>query len=183
MKFSGVLRSMRFFLVFSIVFVAVPATAQVVSNFTGVIDGTEPTFTSPFCSNAPNLYEVLGPLTPSVTGLYQYTDLSISYALDMQIDVYEGNFDPLNPAANYVTGRDDDEASIALTAGTEYYFVVSPLCGTAGTGIWEFELDGPGSVDAPLVAVNVPTLGPISVAIMAVLLGILGTALLWGRRS
>ena len=172
---------MRFFLVFSVVFVAVPATAQVVSNFTGDIDGTEPTFISPYCSNSPNHYDLLGPLTPSATGSYNYLDLSIYYALDMQIDVYVGSFDPLNPLTNYFGGWDDG-GTLALVAGTEYYFVVSPLCGVTGFGVWEFELVGPGSVAAPLIAVDVPTLGPISVAVMAVLLGIFGTAMLWGRR-
>jgi hypothetical protein len=183
MRFSGVSRSLRsvcFVVVVSVVFVAAPATAQVTTNFLGVIDGTEPTFVSPYCSMEPNNYQVVGPLTPSISGSYGYEDLSIYYALDMQIDVYTGSFDPGNPSVNFYGGW-DDLGIVPLTTGTDYYFVVSPLCGVMGTGTWEFELNGPGSVEAALLA-NIPTLGPLSMAILVILLGILGTALLRGYR-
>ena len=180
---SGVQKILRIagiVFVSSILLVAGPATAQVTTTFNGVLSGAEPTFDSPYCGDA-NTYNVVGPVTPTVSGNYDYVDLSIFITLDMQIDVYTGSFDPANPTANYFGGY-DDFGTLGLTAGTHYYFVVSPLCAHRPDGAWEFSLTGPGDVEAALIAVEVPTLGPISVAVMAILLGILATALLWGRR-
>ena len=137
------------------------------TTFSGTLDGTEPTFASPYCGSA-NEYDVLGPLSVSVSGDYYYTDMSIAYDVDMQIDLYEGSFDPADPTANYVGGGDDHEA-FTLTAGVEYYAVLSALCGSNSTGTWEFALVGDGSVEV-LSGVSIPVMGLYGTIILVLLM-------------
>jgi hypothetical protein len=146
----------------------------------GTITGAEPTFASPYCGSA-NPYTVIGPVSPTVTGNYQFRDIGYDYGIAMQIDVYQGGFDPLSPSTNYVGGY-SYWSTVALTAGVDYYIVVSPYCGT-GTGAWEFVLEGDGVIAPPLVAVDVPTLGSASLAILVILMGVIGIAVLrWHTR-
>ena len=150
-------------------------------TWNGTFDGTEPIFDSQGCGDA-NAYTVIGPVSPTVSGSYYYRDISINYSMDMQIDLYMGSFDPLDPVTNFV-GYIDDWGTYSLTSGTNYYMVISPLCGHRTDGTWEFVLEGDGDLGAGLAAVNVPTLGSASLAILVVLMGMIGAAVLrWQSR-
>ena len=82
------------------------------------------------CGNSQ--YIQSGPVQVSGTGAYYYTDLSINYAVDMCLQIYSAPFNPANPGANRVVLFDDD-GSVQLEAGQDYYFVSQPL-GGAQTG-------------------------------------------------
>ena len=149
-------------------------------TWNGTLTGAEPTFDSPYCGDN-NIYTVIGPVTPTETGDYQFRDIGVDYGLQMQLEIYQGSFNPLSPSTNYVGGYDYWNTA-PLMAGTEYFFVVSPYCGT-GTGDWEFVLDGDGVLVLGLVGVNVPTLGSVSLAILVILMGMIGVAVLrWHSR-
>jgi hypothetical protein len=119
------------------------ADAATPSRWVLTFDGTEPTFDSPYCGDA-NGYQVVT-VTPPSSGEYHYVDLSISYDIDMQIDVYENSFDPLNPATNYVDGL-DDRGPLTLTSGTTYFIVVSGLCDGSVVGTADFAITGPADL-------------------------------------
>jgi hypothetical protein len=160
---------------------AAPASTQYSNRIQGTLDGAEPTFDSPYCGDK-NVYTVIGPVSPMVTGVYQYRDIGIDYDLYAQLEVYQGSFDPSSPGNNYV-GVYTSWSSVSLTAGIDYYFVVSPECGTQTAGDWEFVLEGDGVISPALVAVDVPTLGSLSLVILVVLMGVIGAAVLrWQSR-
>ncbi|HKK22190.1 MAG TPA: hypothetical protein VJ947_00780 [Pseudohaliea sp.] len=142
---------------------AAAAQGQVISNFSGNIDGTEPQsfeVDNASCTVIEPLnhfYETF-PVSVTASGAYDYTDLSISFDLDMQLTVYTDSYDPGDILTNCVT-RFDDSGTVTLNAGTQYVFVVQPLFdATANTGDWEFELDGPGEVLRGTQAEAVPAL-------------------------
>lgn len=107
----------------------------------GRIDSSSPTFTSPACGLA--RYQSAGPINVPVTGEYVYSDASVHYDLDIEVYVYAGSFNANSPDTNWVT-LVDDGATIALEAGTDYYFVTAPWgCGTTALGTYQYVLLGP----------------------------------------
>ncbi len=75
-------------------------------------------------------YEETGPLQVSSDGDYSFQDFSIIFEVDDLVDVcvqvYSAPFNPGSPEANRV-GLLDDEGSIELETGQDYYFVVQPF--------------------------------------------------------
>ena len=134
----------------------------------GTFDGAESTFDSPECgANTP--YDVIGPYTPTVSGDYGYGDVSINYDIDIHLEIYMTSFDPSDPLTNYVLSVEDnydDTDAYPLTAGVEYYFVITPHSCLVDIGTWEFVLGGPGVLivpgsDAP--GVSVPNFGEVMI--------------------
>lgn len=121
-------------------------TPEVVNNFTGFFVGTEPTFDSPTCGGIVPYFTISTVF--SASGTYTYIDSNYNGAetFDMEIDIYEGSFDPANPGTNYVDGFDDG-GSFSVTAGTTYILVVVPHdCSDLPTfGDPFFSILGPGS--------------------------------------
>ena len=96
-------------------------------------------------------YHVTGPVQVPASGTYYYTDVSwYAEFFDVCVLVYEDGFDPAQPGANRVpayepwTGVDylDDDGTIELESGKDYYFVVQPL-GVAAEGDYFFVLAPP----------------------------------------
>jgi len=156
------------------------AQAQVVSNFSGNIDGSEPESyevddeTCTVIEPAFHHYETFAAYV-TTTGSYDYSDLSITYDLDMQLTIYNGPYNPSSVLDNCVT-RFDDSGTVDLTAGQNYVFVVQPLFdGSLDTGVWEFEMSGPGQVIQGIAeARSVPTLSSWSLMIMMFLSFVIG---------
>ncbi len=148
-----------FIIVGSVIFMTVPTNQADAATdfFTGTLDGSEPS--SPllfaFCeggyeegpSEGPEggPYDLVGPYVAPVSGAYYYTDISIEYALDIQVAVTTSASDPFN---NLLTVNDgyagptdvfDDYGDVYLNAGTTYYFIVQGLCNW-GVGDWEFSI-------------------------------------------
>jgi hypothetical protein len=144
-----------------------PTQAQVTSTFTGNIDGTEPESyevddsTCTIIETLFHYYETYE-MYVTVSGAYDYTDLSIFYDLDMQLTVYTDSYDPSSVLTNCVT-RYDDSGTFNLMAGQQYIFVVQSLFHDSfNTGDWEFEMVGPGSVIMGTVPVEEPVeAGPL----------------------
>lgn len=127
----------------SLLVFVMPASAASVT-FSGTFDGSEPEANLPWCGEM-TPYDVLGPVQVSVSGNYGYLDLSIDYAVDMGVDVYENAFDPNNPGTNNIDSA-DDYGEFTLSAGTNYYFVVQPYACDPDLGEWRFSLGGPGNI-------------------------------------
>jgi len=96
-------------------------------------------------------YHVSGPVQVPESGTYYFTDVSwYAQFFDVCVLVYEGGFDPARPEQNRVpafepwTGGDylDDDGTIELESGKDYYFVVQPL-GVAADGDYFFVLAPP----------------------------------------
>lgn len=109
--------------------VTVPAFTE------GNLLGSDPTADTE-CDNSP--YRQLGPVQVSRTGIYYYSDISISYAVDVCLQVYDAPFNAANPNANRIGGVLDDYDVVALEAGKNYYFVVQSLTTFAGPSIGEY---------------------------------------------
>jgi hypothetical protein len=151
--------------VLSLFWMVAPAQAQVVSNFTGNIDGTEPQAyevddsTCTIIEPLFHYYETYE-MYVTVSGAYDYTDLSIFYDLDMQLTIYTDSYDPSSVLTNCVT-RFDDSGTVTLMEGQQYIFVVQSLFHDSfNTGDWEFEMDGPGQVIMGTVPTGEPVAGP-----------------------
>lgn len=110
--------------------------------YTDTFDGSEPQAIMPHCAAA-TLYDIVGPLEVAATGNYVFIDISIDYDIDMTAFFYHPSFNPANPQANIVDGFDDD-GLISLTAGLQYFVVVSSLTCGLDLGRWEFSLSGVG---------------------------------------
>lgn len=137
----------------------VATASKAISTFTGNIDGTEPTSfevddsSCTIIEELEHYYETFDAIV-TVTGDYDYTDVSITYDLDMQLTIYEDSYDPENVLDNCVT-RMDDSGTVTLSAETQYVFVVQPLFDSSfNTGDWEFTMDGPGDVNEGLIPVE-----------------------------
>ncbi len=76
------------------------------------------------CGNSQ--YQQTGPIQVSTSGTYYYRDVSLDFDVDMCLQVYTAPFNPSNPNANRVFAE-DDEGSVELQSGTDYYFVAQPL--------------------------------------------------------
>jgi hypothetical protein len=107
----------------------------------GAISSSSLTFMSPACGLA--RYEQSGPINVPVTGEYRYSDSSVHFDLDIEVYVYEGDFNPNSPETNLST-LVDDGATIRLKQGVDYYLVTAPWgCGTTTFGDYQFALLGP----------------------------------------
>jgi hypothetical protein len=71
-------------------------------------------------------YQESGPVQVSTGGNYSYLDVSINFDVDMCLQIYTAPFDPDSPEANRV-GLLDDDGSIELQTGQDYYFVAQPF--------------------------------------------------------
>jgi hypothetical protein len=112
----------------------------------GVLDGTEEQMINlvPDCNEDDKIHAVAGPLRVSQAGDYQYGDVSINYGQDVSMSLYRDNFNPDEPADNFIAGY-DDEGLFAMQTGTDYFAVVQPLCDNEA-GAWGVTLWGPGEV-------------------------------------
>ncbi len=127
-------------LVLAVLFIAAPASAQVVFNFNGDTTG-DPTFARPFtvgdgtagsCSlsgfgNAVP-YEATS-FTPANSGVYDIEVSSTDDTYDEYIHLYNGVFDPANPCVNLIALDDQGGAGsliedVELNGGTMYTIVV-----------------------------------------------------------
>lgn len=100
------------------------ASAVVVPEWTeGEFAADDPTSNSE-CGNSQ--YQQTGPIRVSTPGTYYYRDISIDYAVDMCLQIYTAPFNPTSPNANRIFSE-DDEGSVELQPGTDYYFVAQPL--------------------------------------------------------
>jgi hypothetical protein len=84
-------------------------------------------------------YEIVGPFVSSATATFGHGDMSISYDVDMQLDVYQGAFNPADTTMNFVDNSDDND-SIDLLAGETYFLIARPLS-SGNTGDWSFAFD------------------------------------------
>jgi hypothetical protein len=97
------------------------------------------------CTDDDKFYDVIGPVQVSVSGEYIYQDASIAYGYDISASIHTPSFDPANPTANRIESW-DDHGHIDLTAGTDYYIVVQPLCENR-EGAWALTVyEGPGTL-------------------------------------
>jgi len=152
------------------------------STFSGVFDGSEQGLPIEYCFGGelpeeiefpegegfpdgfefpPTPYDLLGPIRVTVTGTYSYVDLSIDYDIDIWLDILLTNTDFLDFGA-YIASF-DDYGEVVLTAGVDYYFLVTPLSCLPEFGIWEFSMTGPGSVEIVSDGRLNPTLGDTEV--------------------
>jgi hypothetical protein len=151
------------------------ANAQVVSTFTGNIDGTEPEayeVDDSTCTVIEPLFHYYETFEASVTetGDYDYTDQSIFFDLDMQLTIYTPTYDPTSVLTNCVT-RFDDSGTVRLEAGVQYVFVVQPLLDDSfNTGDWEFDMTGPGTVQRGTAVPETPALPVPTLSLWALLL-------------
>lgn len=99
------------------------ATAEVPEFTGGNFTAGEPT-ASTECGNSQ--YQETGPVRVSSEGTYSFLDVSINYDVDMCLQIYSAPFDPDSPEANRV-GLLDDDGSVDLETGQDYYFVVQPF--------------------------------------------------------
>lgn len=76
------------------------------------------------CGNSQ--YHESGPVQLAATGTYTYIDISIYYDIDLCLQIYTAPFNPAAPEANRVAIVDDEE-TVELEAGKDYYFVAQPL--------------------------------------------------------
>lgn len=94
----------------------------------GSLTGNEPLLNGD-CGNAP--YKQTGPLRVARSGVYYYTDISITHALDMCVQIYTAPVNTANPAANRIASL-DDFGQASLQANTDYWFVIQPFDQVAG---------------------------------------------------
>ena len=103
-----------------------------------------------FAPNANILYDVIE-FVVEVPGIYTLT-MTDSDEFDGIAGIYEGSFDPANPALNLIGGDDDiagvfesePDFMIMLDAGT--YFLVSSTWGTGQMGVYSWSFTGPGDL-------------------------------------
>jgi hypothetical protein len=143
-----------------------------VASFTGTTSLTDPVFNR---SSTANSYTASGvgtavhynthAFTVSTTGSYTFT----LCGYDTYLHIYTAPFNPASPATNFLIANDDDaacpggsEATITLTAGTNYEFVVTGF-GNTDVGAYTVTFAGPGSVQqsvpATIVWFDVPANG------------------------
>ncbi|MFC1690470.1 hypothetical protein ACFL07_12605 [Pseudomonadota bacterium] len=91
-------------------------------------------------------YQQTGPIRVSTPGTYYYRDVSLEFDVDMCLQIYTAPFDPAEPYANRIF-FEDDEGSVELQAGTDYYFVTQPLQNpTTGEFFYIFAPPAPFSI-------------------------------------
>ena len=144
---------LKVILVFTLAFVAVLPALAVISQFTVELLPTSPTFNRAVeCSGLSvvgnNVHYAALEVTVSMTGSYQYTDISYfdgdPFTPDSYIHFYtQGGFDPASPLTNCLMGVDDSRL-LDLTAGV-YTLVISTFSNGA-TGLVSISFDGPGTI-------------------------------------
>ena len=155
----------RFITKFALAMLVIPLSLQVaaggytISSYFGgstatSIDASSPTATF---GGKDHQYSVLGPITVSQNGNYQYNDVGyqfyISSSLDMELHVYDAPFNSADTSLNAVKNTDnsfssDDKETIALDSAKTYYFAVRThkTQAAAQVGRLIFSLSGPGDV-------------------------------------
>lgn len=160
-----------------------------------------PTFDANACtredpSGNPRAYLTFN-FVPPRTGLYSYEDIDgqMGY-VDLNIDIYQGSFDPNSPTTNVINPEYDDDtdtsAVFLLQGGVQHVAVAFGYCGddnpVTGTGRF-LVIAHPGAADAappfalpflPISVVPVPVLSPIGLLLM--LGGLVAVAFGWGFR-
>jgi len=113
----------------------------------GEIIGTETLAPGPSgCGSSEKYPHVLvGPVRVSSSGTYYVIDGAwYGDFYDVTLTAYRDSYDINNPNTNRI-GEFDDEDSVVLNAGTDYYFVVQPRCSTA-SGVYASTISGPGDI-------------------------------------
>lgn len=153
---------------FALAMLVIPLSLQVaaggytISSYFGgstatSIDASSPTATF---GGEDHQYSVLGPITVSQNGNYQYNDIGligyqfgISSSLDMELHVYDAPFNSADTSLNAVKNTNDsfssdDAGTIALDSAKTYYFAVRTHIPQAGVQVGQliFNLSGPGDV-------------------------------------
>lgn len=90
-------------------------------------------------------YHESGPVQLATTGTYTYIDISIYYDIDVCVQIYTAPFNPAAPEANRVAIIDDEE-TLELEAGKDYYFVAQPL-NVSTSGDYFYILAAPAPFD------------------------------------
>ena len=176
----------RFITKFALAMLVIPLSLQVaaggytISSYFGgstatSIDASSPTATF---DGEDHQYSVLGPITVSQNGNYQYNDVgfrfAISSSLDMELHVYDAPFNSADTSLNAVKNTDnsfssDDKETIALDSAKTYYFAVrTHNRAAAQVGRLIFSLSGPGDVaglsasfaPAPIYDITLDGTGP-----------------------
>lgn len=103
-------------------------------------------------------YRQAGTMQVSEAGQYRVLDLTVGWAgawnsLDAALHVYDGPFDPANPAQNRVAEFNrsyknwvNDEDYMQLQAGTAYTVIIQKACGEMTAGLGGFLIRGPGDI-------------------------------------
>jgi hypothetical protein len=113
----------------------------------GEIIGTEALAPGPsFCDFSEQYPHVLvGPVRVSSSGTYYIIDGAwYGDFYDVTLTAYRDSYDINNPSTNRI-GEFDDEDSVVLNSGTDYYFVVQPTCSDF-TGVFASTISGPGDI-------------------------------------
>jgi hypothetical protein len=176
----------RFITKFALAMLFIPLSLQVaaggytISSYFGgstatSIDASSPTATF---DGVTYQYSVLGPITVSKSGYYEYSDIGflfgISPSLDMELHIYDAPFNSADTSLNVVLNNvnnssSDDRGSIVLDSANTYYFVVRPHYGSLEqVGRFIFRLSGPGDVaglsasfaPAPIYDITLDGTGP-----------------------
>lgn len=97
-----------------------------------------------------SIYNISGPIQFDEGGTYSFADLGWLLRTDLVLLVYEGAFNPGDPAENMVAELDDDGV-LQLETGKDYYFVTYPYPLYDNTiGEWHFALFPPGKTSINL---------------------------------
>ncbi|MFC1796876.1 hypothetical protein ACFL1V_07245 [Pseudomonadota bacterium] len=120
----------------------------------GEIFGTETLAPEPsWCgSGSSHPHHLVGPIRVSSSGTYNIVDGGFTIALatqnttilDISTSVYQGSYNINNPNANLIVEADDVD-EITLNSGTDYYFVIQPIC-SAVRGVYAITISGPGDI-------------------------------------
>jgi len=119
-------------------------------------DGSEDLI-SPFtgtCNGAGDLgYRQFDGIQVSTSDDYHLADASDALAGDLIMAVYNGSFDPSDPAINLVTTIDDGGA-VGLQSGRDYVVVVQHWCSNTFPATFAVSLSGPGEISGAGVVVS-----------------------------
>ena len=149
-----------------VVTVAAPRAAHAATvSFDYVLAASDPLTDGP-CGPTPpaNYHYRVAVFSVDVTGTYAFTDqLNQTGIEDGYIGIYDGPYDPADPAAGCIAAVDDDDPVPPLTAGTTYVIVMSSFNRFA-TGTFRYEVGGPGTFQtspyAPLASSTVLSARP-----------------------
>ncbi|MBT8050329.1 MAG: hypothetical protein HKO85_02780 [Xanthomonadales bacterium] len=129
---------------------AVLATNTVIAGeFDGAEERTAPLPAACSAEN-PLAYQNAGTFQVAATGTYVIFDVFNFTGVDITAMIYEGGFDPANPASPVTPIGIDWVEQIDLTAGVDYTLVVQNWCQNQ-QGAWALTFSGPGNVTSGLV--------------------------------
>lgn len=117
-------------------------------TFSGMFDGQEPSmppsaFSCP--DSGPLGFIDAGDFSVTANGVYNFADAGELLARDVVASVYQGSFNPDNPAQNRIA-QVDGGAKLELQAGQTYRLVVQQSCGNQA-GVYAVNLNGPGTIN------------------------------------